>query len=137
MQVLPRRDGRIPRRYLLNKLRKFIGNGKYQLTIYDYSAVLDILLREKKPDFLDYPVVLSNWDNTPRCGLNGLVLHGSAPELFRIHLRKALDQVSDYSVEHKFIFLKAWNEWAEGNYVEPDLRFGKGYLEVLKQEVIS
>ena len=40
-------------------------------------------------------------------------------------------------VQDRVIFLKAWNEWAEGNYVEPDLKFGTGYLDVLKDELIG
>jgi lipopolysaccharide biosynthesis protein len=38
-------------------------------------------------------------------------------------------------LEHRLIFIKSWNEWAEGNYMEPDLQFGHGYLEVLRDEL--
>ena len=79
--------------------------------------------------------VIPNWDNTPRSGKHGLVLHGSTPELFRIHVRKALQIIEKYPPEHKIIFVKSWNEWAEGNHLEPDLKFGRGYLKVLKEEI--
>ena len=39
--------------------------------------------------------------------------------------------------EHKILFLMSWNEWAEGNYVEPDLRYGHGYLNVLKEKLLG
>ena len=82
-----------------------------------------------------YPAVIPGWDNTPRSGRNGLVLHGSTPELFRIHLRASITQIRHKPAEHRILFLKSWNEWAEGNYVEPDLRYGKGYLQVLRDEI--
>jgi hypothetical protein len=37
--------------------------------------------------------------------------------------------------EHRIAFIKSWNEWGEGNYMEPDLKFGRGYLEALKQAI--
>src|SRR5678810_1331598 len=82
-----------------------------------------------------YPCVIPNWDNTPRSGRRGLVLHGSTPELFREHLRGALSQITHKPAEHRLVFIKSWNEWAEGNHLEPDLRFGRRYLEVLREEV--
>jgi lipopolysaccharide biosynthesis protein len=63
------------------------------------------------------------------------VLHGSTPELFRRQLRFALNLVADVPVERRIVFIKSWNEWAEGNHLEPDLRFGHGYLRVLMEEI--
>lgn len=68
--------------------------------------------------------------------MNGLVFHGSTPELFRRHLNDAMGKVAEYPAEHRILFIKAWNEWAEGNHLEPDLRFGHGYLEVIRNQVI-
>ena len=79
--------------------------------------------------------MIPNWDNTPRSGLRGLVLHGSTPELFRQHLRATLSQIAHKPPEHRLVFIKSWNEWAEGNHLEPDLKFGRRYLEVLRDEV--
>jgi lipopolysaccharide biosynthesis protein len=82
-----------------------------------------------------YPCVVPNWDNTPRAHLRGRVLHESTPELFRGHLREALNLVRSRAVENRVIFVKSWNEWAEGNYLEPDQRFGHEYLKVVSEEV--
>lgn len=79
--------------------------------------------------------LLPGWDNTPRSGLNGLVLQGSTPEHFRRQVRRALSLGTQEPLEHRLLFLKSWNEWAEGNYMEPDLHFGHGYLEVLRDEL--
>ena len=103
--------------------------------IYSYRRSLPLLLMQEASETRYYPTVLPKWDNTPRSGRNGLVLHGSAPELFREHLRATIKQIQHKPTEHQILFVKSWNEWAEGNYVEPDMRFGKAYLEVLRDEL--
>lgn len=135
MQALPRRDGRIPRRYLSTKIKAALNRATTNLTIWDYEEVIPSLLRSNKPDWLDYPVALPNWDNTPRSGMRGLVLHNATPELFRVHLNQALSRVEGRRDEDRIIFLKAWNEWAEGNYVEPDQKWGTQWLEVIRDEL--
>jgi Glycosyltransferase WbsX len=69
--------------------------------------------------------------------VNGLVIHGSTPELFREQLRLARARVAHLHGDHQIIFVKSWNEWAEGNHLEPDIRFGRRYLESLRDELIS
>lgn len=135
MQALPRRDGRIPRRYLAMKLALALKRAKSELTIWDYEEILPILLRSNEVDWPDYPIALPNWDNTPRSGRRGLVFHNSTPELFRRHFREAIARVATRRYEERLVFLKAWNEWAEGNYVEPDLKWGRAYLDVIKDEI--
>ncbi|BBL58718.1 glycosyltransferase WbsX family protein [Methylomonas koyamae] len=135
-QPLPPKDGHIPPRYRLRRLlnRIFLGK-KSSLTVYDYADTIEQLTRKSPPNFPDYPTVLPNWDNTPRSGENGLVLHGSTPELFGRVLRRGLSLISDNVPEHQIVFIKAWNEWAEGNYLEPDQFHGHGYLNVVRQEL--
>lgn len=82
-----------------------------------------------------YPCVFPNWDNTPRKGRKGLVLANSTPQLFEQHLRDAVQAVAGREEEHRIVFLKSWNEWAEGNYLEPDTKWGLQYLEALKRVV--
>lgn len=82
-----------------------------------------------------YPSIIPGWDHTPRSGKEGLIMTNSTPEYFKEHVRNALEVVSEKNDEHKLIFIKSWNEWAEGNYMEPDLKFGLEYLEVLKEEL--
>jgi hypothetical protein len=65
------------------------------------------------------------------------VLHDSKPEYFRAHLRTLLRQIDRKPPEHRLLFIKSWNEWAEGNHLEPDLKFGRAYLEVLQQELAN
>ena len=125
---IPRRR---PIQWLTRKLQLKMGKP----AIYSYKKIMSELLRGQIPNDGKYPIVFPNWDNTPRSGKNGLVMHGSTPELFRIHFRHALQIIQNYPPEHKIIFVKSWNEWAEGNHLEPDLKFGRGYLKVLKEEI--
>ena len=81
-----------------------------------------------------HPCVYPNWDNTPRSGRGGLVLTGSSPEAFRRHVRAAVRSLAARPPEHRLLFVKSWNEWAEGNYLEPDLEHGHGFLRVLAEE---
>ena len=81
------------------------------------------------------PAVYPNWDNTPRSGRRGLALHGSSPERFRPHVRAAVDTLAARPADERLLWIKSWNEWAEGNHLEPDLRFGHGWLQVLHEEL--
>lgn len=61
-----------------------------------------------------------------------MVLHGSTPEKFEEAVRRMLKRIESKPPEHRFLMVKSWNEWAEGNYLEPDLRWGRRYLEALR-----
>ena len=83
-----------------------------------------------------YPSVVPGWDNTPRAGPKGIALTGATPELFGQHLRDILAAVADRPAEDRIVFIKSWNEWAEGNYLEPDRKFGHGYLDAVRAAVV-
>lgn len=78
-----------------------------------------------------YPTVVPNWDHTPRSGLNGLVYTKSSPGIFEEYLSKVIDTVSTKHSNFNFIFIKSWNEWGEGNYIEPDMKYGHSYLNII------
>ena len=98
------------------------------------KTYMDFLIQDATHEHI-HPCVVPNWDNSPRSGKNGHIYHKSTPELFRKQLNAAIRQVSNKSDESRFIFVKSWNEWAEGNHLEPDLKFGRRYLEVLREEI--
>jgi lipopolysaccharide biosynthesis protein len=108
---------------------------KYPTEIYSYSKILPFILSPRADQVNVYPCVIPNWDNTPRAGLQGVVFHDSKPELFRKHLQTALNVIANKPFEHRILFIKSWNEWAEGNHIEPDLKFGKAFLEVVRDTI--
>jgi len=99
--------------------------------IYNYKDAIQEF-KEDAGENMYYPTVIPNWDNSPRSGVNGFVLHDSTPELFKKALKNAKNRVESYNPENQIIFIKSWNEWAEGNHLEPDLKFGHQYLQVVK-----
>jgi hypothetical protein len=103
-------------------------------TVYRYETALRRCMPEGENGRHFYPCVLPNWDNTPRSGANGLVLLDATPDLFRLQVRHALKLVKDRPGQ-QLVFVKAWNEWAEGNYLEPDQRFGHGWLQAVRDEL--
>lgn len=96
-----------------------------------YADVVAHALKGMPPGERYLPSVLPGWDNTPRTGFAGVVFEGETPELFKTYLQKAVKRVSGYPKQQRIVFLKAWNEWAEGNYVEPDSVSGHAYLNAI------
>jgi len=84
-----------------------------------------------------FPTLYPNWDTTPRIGVTGSILHGSTPELFKKHINRILALIAEKDSPDQVIFLKSWNEWAEGNYMEPDRKFGKGYIQALGEALCA
>lgn len=82
------------------------------------------------------PSVIPNWDHTPRSGLNGVVLINSTPEMFKKSVQDIYHMIEGKDIDHRFIVIKSWNEWAEGNYMEPDSKYGNQYLEALGSVVL-
>ncbi|WP_443938127.1 glycosyltransferase WbsX family protein [Pedobacter sp. MW01-1-1] len=119
----------------LTRLYRFLK--KRPVQIYDYKKVFDFFITKKKLNYPNYPCVIPNWDNSPRSGINSMIFKNSTPEYFEEHLKQAILLVKDNEVGKKIVFIKSWNEWAEGNYLEPDRKFGMKYLEVLKKHLIS
>ena len=79
-----------------------------------------------------YPTLFPNWDRTPR-NRNDAVYVDSTPAVFEAVARRAFDLVARKAPEHRIVFLKSWNEWGEGNYMEPDRQYGRGYIEALRR----
>lgn len=104
--------------------------------IISYKKALPKLIQQFEKEHEDvYPTILPNWDHTPRSGSNGYLYSNCKPELFEIHATDALNVVKDRPINRRICFLKSWNEWGEGNYMEPDLKYGKGYINALRNAI--
>jgi lipopolysaccharide biosynthesis protein len=104
--------------------------------VYSYdSAVNSADLTTTGPHGLRvHPGVMPGWDNTPRRGESAYVFHGANPLSFRRWLARAAGAaVADGQAP--LLFVNAWNEWAEGAHLEPDVRFGRAYLEAVRDAV--
>jgi lipopolysaccharide biosynthesis protein len=101
--------------------------------IYPYKEVIKYFSKVYKSNRDAIPCIVPNWDHTPRSGKNGVVFHNSNPFLFANHVKETIKLIKDDS--DKIVFLKSWNEWGEGNYLEPDLKFGKSYIKALKENI--
>jgi hypothetical protein len=92
--------------------------------------------REAKRLFCDnplaWPCVLPGFDHSPRSGHHGHILVDSTPELWGELLREVSSLLSDRPYEENVLFIKAWNEWGEGNYLEPDAKYGHRFLDELR-----
>jgi lipopolysaccharide biosynthesis protein len=75
------------------------------------------------------------WDNASRRKYQYFAFYNSSPELFGKWLNSIVNKFIPYSQDENFIFINAWNEWAEGNHLEPDMKWGKAYLDELKRIV--
>ena len=110
--------------------RRGIGRAGRGPNVVSYSGVHATLT--SLDDDEHAPCVVPRWDNTPRSGLSGLVLEGSTPESFREHVALAVTKAQKAVPGQRIVWVKSWNEWAEGNTLEPDREFGHGYLEALR-----
>lgn len=81
----------------------------------------------------EYPMVYPGWDNTPRSGADGWLFEHSTPALFYELCLKSFQETLNKPEDEKIVILKSWNEWAEGNYLEPDRKFGHQYLKAFQQ----
>lgn len=80
-----------------------------------------------------FPLILPNWDNSPRSGFNAVVVENSTPIIFKKQIQNAEKFIQDSDNSQNFIIVKSWNEWAEGNYLEPDNKIGYEYLNEIKK----
>jgi lipopolysaccharide biosynthesis protein len=122
-------DGASPSK-LARNLKLGIASSK--LKIYDYLEARQLMLNRKR-DFSTHPCIFVSWDNTPRRGENAIVIVNSTPERFEAGLAEMVESLRNKPHDERLLFINAWNEWAEGNHLEPDLKNGTRYLEAVKR----
>lgn len=99
--------------------------------IYNYDKVWRRILNEEPRSEKAIPCAFTDWDNSSRVGKRAIIFRGSTPEKFGKYLSLLIKRTK-VKYKKEFLFLNAWNEWAEGAYLEPDEKYGFGYLEAVK-----
>lgn len=124
--------------YLKKRIRDVL-SGRFEAVVstYDYESLMANFKSDDNYKENCFPVITPGYDRTPRAGKNAIVYNDVTPEKFQKHVHETLDYVSNKKMEHKIIFLDSWNEWGEGNYMEPDQKYGHGFLEALKREIVE
>lgn len=121
----------LPERAFMKVRRLWLKHG----SIFDYEKLWPYFSDPADRQENIYPTIIPNWDHSPRSGRRGNIFINSNPQAFRKHVKQVLQTVRHKKPDHRIIFLKSWNEWAEGNYMEPDLKFGRGYVEALRDAI--
>ena len=107
-----------------------ISNPKYAGTIHDYRQVVRNYLKQELPGHVRFRTVMPCWDNTPRRQNDPLLLENASPGAYQAWLEAVMDLTHEQNFgEERIVFINAWNEWGEGNHLEPDRRNGHAYLE--------
>ncbi|WP_306353549.1 glycoside hydrolase family 99-like domain-containing protein [Flavobacterium sp. '19STA2R22 D10 B1'] len=124
------KSGRSFKTKVLDKLKRKLFSLPF---VFEYKHVMKKFVGDEEKTVNVIPSIIPNWDHTPRSGLGGQVFINSTPDLFGQHVKDVLNKIKDKPEEERITFIKSWNEWGEGNYMEPDLKYGLGYLKELKR----
>jgi lipopolysaccharide biosynthesis protein len=114
-----------------------LANRTYAHRVYDYGTVAARMRARERPPHPRYPTVMPSWDNTPRAKQDLTIFRDSTPDLYEAWLRGVVEDVQAREPDDRLVFLNAWNEWAEGNHLEPDQRWGRGYLEATRRALVG
>ena len=121
---------------LYNKIRLYIGRKFLGIpTVFKYKKAIEYMITEDEEREDVIPVVAPNWDHSPRSGKNGLILDSCEPKYFLELLMKTNRVLEGKSKTHRQVIVKSWNEWGEGNHMEPDLKYKCGYLEAISHSI--
>lgn len=109
---------------------------KTNINFQSYDAYCENIIKRKVKSPKMVPGLFVDWDNTARKGKNSTVFLGSTPKKFEKYLIKLIEKTKK-EYKKDFIFLNAWNEWAEGCYLEPDKKNGYKYLEAVENALVK
>ena len=118
--------------FLQKKLHIYIKLRKKSVTLKDYDEIWQHVIDREPINDKMIPGAFVDWDNTPRRGIRGSAFKNANPEKFEYYFDKLVKKAkTKYSTDKMIIF--AWNEWAEGGYLEPDEKYGMAYLEAIER----
>lgn len=114
-------------------------NSNFGCTVYDWRSFVQLSRNYHKPDYKLFRGVCPSWDNTARRKNRSSVFINSSPGGYQEWLTNAINDTCARinNPEERFIFINAWNEWAEGAHLEPDQKYGYAYLEATRRAIQS
>lgn len=125
---------------LLNKIKRiFIAEAcldnylSVRNGVFEYEEYVDYYIKKGPIPNTCFPCVCPGWDNSARKKKNFFILNNTKPSVFA----KWVKYIKDNQADDTLLFINAWNEWAEGNHLEPCQRFGTQYLEKLKETLVD
>lgn len=119
------------RKRFLNIINKVFRTAIPLYKPWTFSYIAERSLNQFAPEGT-YAGAFVGWDNTPRKGLSGTIILPPTKEEFKDYLRKKI-RIAINKYHTDYLFINAWNEWAEGTYLEPDALNGYDYLEAIKE----
>lgn len=102
-------------------------------SIYEYDEVVAKMLAKPAAPYLRYRCVTPSWDNAARRKNGANILRGATPQKYQQWLSTVVNSFQPPSADENLLFINAWNEWAEGNHLEPCQKWGRAYLESTRQ----
>lgn len=114
-------------------IRKFTPFPKYMT----YNRYVKDMLKHFQPKEGFVPCIGPNFDHSPRSRNRGVILFGSTPKKWKHFCEKIFGMLKNRTHEENIVIIKSWNEWGEGNYLEPDLLYGKQYIKALRESLDS
>lgn len=117
---------------ILQRLLAKLGLGQNYRSM-DYEYVVSKMISKSKPADKHFHCVMPSWDNSARRKNNPFIIKDSTPNKYKHWLEAVCEKTEVYSDDENFIFINAMNEWAEGNHLEPDQKWGTKYLEKTKE----
>lgn len=105
--------------------------------MFDYESAAESAMELLDCPWKRFPSVMVGWDNTARRARGATIYHGATPARYEHWLQVTADSLAEVRSEENYLFILAWNEWAEGNHLEPDQRYGRSFLEATRSVLIG
>ena len=115
-----------------------LAKGYVENIVFDYKAMAQRMAQRSDVPWTRFRCATPSWDNSARRKSNAVIFHGSTPEAYEAWLATIVKQTnSKRQGDERIVFINAWNEWAEANHLEPDLKWGRAYLEATRRALLT
>jgi lipopolysaccharide biosynthesis protein len=113
-----------------------VDHGYVRHAMYRYDTLVSNMLARPRPTHRWYPCVTPSWDNLARRPVGAKIYKDATPEKYGAWLSEVVARQMQQPRDDRIVFVNAWNEWGEGNHLEPCVRWGHAYLEETRRAVL-